>query len=245
MDAPILSLETSGSVGSIAIHAEGRCLATQIVYTANSHAETLGKSIDHLLDITGLKAQNLGAIALSEGPGSFTGLRIGTSTAKGLCYGLDIPLLPVRTHDAMAQSILGWCTPKSIIIPMQDARRMEVYTTVYQVTEAEKQFSILSPTHNLILDQDSYAAYLEQDVQVYFIGDGCAKWQSILTQNEGIKASFIFKSDLTPLAQYIGDLATSHYQQLDKVTGKALAYYTPFYLKPWVGNQTTPKNQVL
>lgn len=230
--ALILSIETSGTAGSVAISQDGQCLGQISLNLANSHAETLGQNIEHLIRIAGKKKSELNAVALSAGPGSFTGLRIGASTAKGLCYGLDIPLIPIPTHEAMAVGLMDFVAEGDILIPMQDARRMEVYATVYQ--KNKEQVNVLRATTNYILDEQSFEAE-RANAKVWFIGDGSKKFSSIINLGKDIVLS-----DYWPSAEFIGLLAENRYQANDGLLVDT-AYYTPFYLKPWVGNQTSPK----
>lgn len=228
----ILSLETSGTAGSVAVIRDAVCLGQVSLHLANSHAETLGQNIDHLLKMVGVAKSELSAIALSAGPGSFTGLRIGTSTAKGLCFGLEIPLIPVETHKALAYAILEFVADGDLIIPMQDARRMEVYATVYQRIGSE--LSVCSETTNYILDEHSFGSE-RNGHKVWFIGDGVSKFSALIDEPR-----HQYLAEQWPTAESVGKIAHQYLLNNERMIFDT-AYYTPFYLKPWVGNQTTPK----
>ena len=147
----ILSIDTSTSVCSVAVHNEGLLLGFKEVYNSNSHSENLNSFIESLLISLNLRYEELNAIAISEGPGSYTGLRIGTSCAKGLCFALDIPLISIKTLEALAMIALDKKNnQEGLYAPMLDARRMEVYTAVYSHKRVEVK-AVLP----LILDENS------------------------------------------------------------------------------------------
>src|ERR1043165_1652616 len=165
----ILSLETSTSVCSVALHHEGRIVAASEIHIEQSHASKLAVLIDEVVKLSGHSMSALKAITISSGPGSYTGLRIGTSTAKGLCYALNIPLIAVDTLYLMAAQINGYNIANAMLCPMIDARRMEVYCFV---TDAELQ--TLQPVEAKVIDESSFQNFLEQG-QVIFFGNGAAK----------------------------------------------------------------------
>jgi len=221
----ILSIETSGPTGSVALVQDGKCLGTNIIYKSFSHSATLGVACEQLLENLGIKTNQLNAIALSNGPGSFTGLRIGASYAKGLCFGLGIPLIPIPTHLVMATQIIPFIAQKSIVIAMQDARRMEVYQTIYEWNG--QQLIELVPCTNYIIEKDGYQQYLANN-PCYFLGDGATKLQNILS----IEESVFSMPSIVPLAETLGLIAE---QKLGTDPVVDLASYVPFYLKPWIG----------
>jgi tRNA threonylcarbamoyladenosine biosynthesis protein TsaB len=128
--AIILSIETSTPTSSIAIHDAGNLVSSQSIHKSKSHSEYLVPSIKYLCETSGIEINEIGAVAISKGPGSYTGLRIGTSTAKGLCYGLEAKLIAVNTLEAMAYGMRKYFAEETMLCPMLDARRMEVYCLV-------------------------------------------------------------------------------------------------------------------
>jgi tRNA threonylcarbamoyladenosine biosynthesis protein TsaB len=160
--------------------------------------------------------------------------------AKGICFALGIPLIPVPTHLVMAQLGLLWVANGAYIIPLQDARRQEVYHTIYQL----QGHSIIevSPCTNHILSEASYAEYLQQQTPVYFVGDGASKWQELWLATNEQSALVYFLPNIKPLAEQVGQLAGV--MLLAGYTAPNIVSYTPNYLKPWVGNQTVPKTPI-
>ncbi|MEL6539162.1 MAG: tRNA (adenosine(37)-N6)-threonylcarbamoyltransferase complex dimerization subunit type 1 TsaB [Bacteroidota bacterium] len=222
----ILSIETATRTCSVALHTETQLLATQTLYVANSHAEMLHQTIEHLLAISARTIQDLEAVAVSNGPGSYTGLRIGFSVAKGLCYALELPLIAIPTLSAMAHGIQPYNTEQALRCPMIDARRMEVYCML-----VDAQDRVLMPLCAMVVDDASFQAYL-QHTPVLFFGDGAAKCRPLLMRHSN--ASFV--EDVTPTAQSIGQLAQKKFQQ---GIFEDLASAVPIYLKPFGGKPST------
>jgi tRNA threonylcarbamoyladenosine biosynthesis protein TsaB len=213
----ILCIETASTNCSVAIGREGKLLALKEDYSRDfSHAERLHIFIDEILKENNLQLQDLDAIAISEGPGSYTGLRIGVSASKGLCYTLDLPLIAVPTLASLASQV----KEKGTVIPMMDARRMEVYTAVFD--EAGEQ---IEATTSKILDENSYASYLEKGT-VYFIGSGVEKFEKIC-----MHPNAIFIRERLPSAGEMVGLATSRYKKGDL---EDIAYFIPYYLKDFI-----------
>ena len=212
----ILSLETSISVCSIAIHHNGILVGHLELHQDNIHAQKLMPAIDSLLRQLGYVTNDLNAIAVSSGPGSYTGLRIGVSTAKGLCYASDIPLIGVDTLDALAYRVHGLVEEQDLIIPMIDARRMEVYQKV-----VTGKMEVISPLEPLVVEGDSFAPYLEQG-KVFFLGDPVRKVQDVV---EHPNARFV---SVLNSAVSVGQIAYKKY--LNKEF-EDLAYFEPNYLK--------------
>jgi len=213
----ILCIETATTNCSVAIAHNGEILAVKEDYNGSySHAEKLHLFIQEILGENNLKLSNLDAVAISTGPGSYTGLRIGVSAAKGLCFSLDIPLISVPTLTALANQV----EQRGIVIPMLDARRMEVYTAVFN---SEKE-QILK-TSAIILGPDSFREYLERD-QVYFIGSGVEKFQKICSHPN---ANFI--ENKLPSAREMVKIAVSKHKISDF---ENVAYFEPFYLKDFI-----------
>ena len=231
----ILCIESSTSVCSAAICKDGEPIKQCISYEGSNHARLLPRYIEELLSFAREQGLSIEAVALSEGPGSYTGLRIGASTAKGLCYGLNIPLIPVPTLDVLceaARKSLCSVSPKdglcsvneAVLIPMIDARRMEVYTKVEGETKAvvvENEESVLCRNSGLAAER-SY----------YYFGDGAEKCSKIFT-----KPNWHFIPGIVPEAQYMGTLAEqiiNHKSQITNHQSIDLAYYEPFYLKEFI-----------
>ena len=220
----ILNIETSTTCCSAAITIDGQSVVSVENLNNANHASELPRFIEQLLATAKHNDWHLDAVALSQGPGSYTGLRIGASTAKGICYGLNIPLIPIDTLQVLCASVPAGRLPENALLcPMLDARRMEVYTALYQQTG--KQLSSISEVQAMIIDADAFAETLAER-PVYFFGNGAAKCEPVITHSN---AHFI--EDIVPQAKYMGVLAEQQEQVLDV---KQMAYYEPFYLKEFV-----------
>lgn len=220
----ILNIETSTTCCSAAITIDGKPVASVEQLANANHASQLPVFIQQLLHEANANDWHLDAVALSQGPGSYTGLRIGASTAKGICYGLNIPLIPVDTLQVLCASVPSGVLPdNALLCPMLDARRMEVYTALYQ--QQGTQLSTISEVQAMIIDADAFAQTLAQQ-PVYFFGNGAAKCQSVITHPN---AHFV--DNVVPQAQCMGRLAEMQHNSLDV---KQMAYYEPFYLKEFV-----------
>jgi tRNA threonylcarbamoyladenosine biosynthesis protein TsaB len=182
-----------------------------------SHAEKLHEFIKDVVEITNIKLTDLNAIAVSKGPGSYTGLRIGVSAAKGLCFALNIPLIAIDTLKSLALSILK---TDGFIIPLLDARRMEVYTAVFDYSG--KQLKEVSAE---IIDENSFAEFLEKD-KVFILGDGAEKCKEIITHKNAV-----FIDDKFPSANEMSKLGFLKYKKNDI---EDVAYFEPFYLKDFI-----------
>ncbi len=213
----ILCIETATTNCSVAIAHNGKTLAVKEDYNGSySHAEKLHLFIQEILEENNLKLSNLDAVAISTGPGSYTGLRIGVSAAKGLCFSLDIPLISVPTLTALANQV----EQQGIVIPMLDARRMEVYAAVFD--SAKEQ---ILKTSAIILEPDSFQEYMERD-QVYFIGSGVEKFQKICRHPN---ANFI--ENKLPSAREMVEIAVFKHKKSDF---ENVAYFEPYYLKDFI-----------
>jgi tRNA threonylcarbamoyladenosine biosynthesis protein TsaB len=213
----ILCIETATTNCSVAIAHNGKTLAVKEDYNGSySHAEKLHLFIQEILGENNLKLSNLDAVAISTGPGSYTGLRIGVSAAKGLCFSLDIPLISVPTLTALANQV----EQPGIVIPMLDARRMEVYAAVFNSGKEQ-----ILKTFAIILEPDSFREYLERD-RVYFIGNGVEKFQKICQHPN---ANFI--ENKLPSAREMVEIAVSKYKISDF---EDVAYFEPYYLKDFI-----------
>ncbi len=223
----ILSIETSTKVCSVALHNQGELLAESTLYVDKSHSEKLAILIKNLLQYAEIEPKNLTAVAIASGPGSYTGLRIGTSTAKGLCFALDIPLIAINTLEAMVYGVAKFSAKDVLLCPMLDARRMEVYSLL-----ATKELDIIQPTEAKIIDEQSYKRELMQS-KIVFFGDGATKCKPLLSQY--VNAFFI---DVQPIsAVHVGILAWEKYQNENF---EDLAYFEPAYLKEF--KAIKPKN---
>ena len=233
----ILCIETSTSVCSAAICKDGKPYKQCISREGSNHARLLPRYIEELLRFAAEQNLSIEAVALSEGPGSYTGLRIGTSTAKGLCYGLNIPLIPVPTLRVLAYAAREKGA-EGILLPMIDARRMEVYTLGEDgkakavVVESEQSLLSNSPKDGLT----GKVGLTPDNEAVFYFGDGAAKCQSVLTNPD-----WHYMPDIVPEAQYVGVLAETISREQSPLINQQLAYYEPFYLKEFIAAQSHVK----
>lgn len=224
----ILQIETATPSCSVALAENGTTIACREINERNIHAEVITCFIDELIKQTAIAYQELDAIAVSSGPGSYTGLRIGVSTAKGLCYALDKPLIAIETLEAMAKGIIDGAWPGvekgMLVCPMIDARRMEVYTAIFD-TEGRK----IKPTAAEIIDSGSFGELLSK-YTVLFFGDGASKCEEALGSNPNAR----FKGDFINSAAHLSGKAFEKFraQQFEDV-----AYFEPFYLKDFIAGK--------
>jgi tRNA threonylcarbamoyladenosine biosynthesis protein TsaB len=213
----ILNIETATKNCSVALAKEGKTiLCKEIAEEGYSHAERLHVFIEEIVKEAGITFSDLAAIAVSQGPGSYTGLRIGVSAAKGLCYALRIPLIAIDTLQTLASQIT---VSDGLIIPMIDARRMEVYSAVFDVNHQNKR-----ETQAEVIDDNSFQGY---DETLYFIGDCAEKCKSVLT-----KHNFVFLENIKyPSAKEMSRLSYEKYKISDTVD---VAYFEPYYLKDFM-----------
>ena len=216
----ILCIETSTNCCSAAITINGEAQAIRANLTGANHASELPVFVEELMSEARAKHWNIDAVALSQGPGSYTGLRIGASLAKGLCYGLNIPLIPVDTLQILCAAAVTEQIPQNALLcPMLDARRMEVYTSLY-TRECARTRDIEAK----IIDEHAFQTELKEQ-PIYFFGNGAGKCQELIQSHNAY-----FMGGILPQAQYMGALA-EHLPQLDI---KQVAYYEPFYLKEFI-----------
>jgi tRNA threonylcarbamoyladenosine biosynthesis protein TsaB len=213
----ILHLETATTVCSVALSFEGKLIVLKEENKGFTHAEHLTIFIEEVMQKGNQSFENIDAIAVSKGPGSYTGLRIGVATAKGLCFGLGKPLLAVNTLSSLAFGASLKHSHAKYLCPMLDARRMEVYTALYHQNLEE-----ISPTEALILNDNSFNEKLLENEMLFF-GDGAAKFQEICKHHHAK-----FDLELQPSAKNMIDSAYEKYQQQ---LFEDLAYFEPFYLK--------------
>ncbi len=225
----ILSIDTSTTVCSAAILRDGEAVAVRVNADGQNHARMLPVFVQELLAEAKQLGLTLDAVALSQGPGSYTGLRIGTATAKGICYALNIPLLPIDTLQVLcAVAHSSRLTAHGYLCPMIDARRMEVYCALYDTAG-----NPLTEVEAKVIDEYAFEEILA-DNEVYFFGDGAAKCQAVITHPN---AHFI--EGIAPLANYMGKLAEEAYRDEQFAD---VAYFDPFYLKEY--QAVVSKNKV-
>jgi tRNA threonylcarbamoyladenosine biosynthesis protein TsaB len=216
--AVILGIETSGDLCSVALFDTNSGLLASIERNEkNIHASALTSLIQQCVTENDITLNQLDAIALSKGPGSYTGLRVGASTAKGLCYALQIPLIAVDTLKVMVRGFIEQNNKASVICPMIDARRMEVFTAVFS-TEAE----IITPVHAEILNEDSFIPWFDKPAA--FIGNGALKMKTF--SKNFINASFY--PEFTAKASF---LVTDALKKWEQKEFEDVALFEPFYLK--------------
>jgi tRNA threonylcarbamoyladenosine biosynthesis protein TsaB len=213
----ILNVETATKNCSVALAKNGKTITCKEIAEQNfSHAEKLHVFIEEILSKNNVQFSDLNAIAVSQGPGSYTGLRIGVSSAKGLCYALNIPMIAIDTLQLLAKQIQ---IEDGIIIPMIDARRMEVFSAFY-----DKNHNQIRKTQAEIIDETSYQEISEK---IHLVGDGIEKFKNTLTDEK-----FVFHSNIVfPSAKEMSELSFEKYKISDFVD---VAYFEPFYLKDFV-----------
>lgn len=216
----ILNIETATKNCSVSLARNGETiLYKEIAEQGYSHAEKLHVFIEEILKESQIDIKLLKAVAVSKGPGSYTGLRIGVSTAKGLCYALGIPLISVDTLAVLAQAVTQ---NNGLIVPMIDARRMEVYSAVF-----DQNYNKIKEVQAEILTENSYSEVTDT---IYIVGDCQEKCKTVLT-----RSNFVFLSEIIfPSAQEMSALSYAKFLQNDF---EDVAYFEPFYLKDFMFNQ--------
>ena len=216
----ILNLETSSTNCSVCLAKDGVILAMKELNSENySHAEKLHVFIEEVMNEAALKMQDLEAIAVSKGPGSYTGLRIGVSAAKGLCYALDVPLVSVSTLKSMASQLKS-VDEDALIIPVLDARRMEVYSAVF-----DNYLNQVRETKSEIIDEQSFEEYIGS-TSVHFLGSGAEKIKGIFNSD-----NLTFHLDVVPSAK---EMALISFDKFKNKDFEDVAYFEPYYLKDFV-----------
>ncbi|WP_437921998.1 tRNA (adenosine(37)-N6)-threonylcarbamoyltransferase complex dimerization subunit type 1 TsaB [Sphingobacterium sp. LRF_L2] len=226
-DIYILQIETATAVCSVALSKNGEHIASVEADEPNLHASRLTLFIEEVISSANITLSSLAAIAVSMGPGSYTGLRIGVSTAKGLCYGLDIPLLAINTLDAMAVGFTDF-SQADILVPMIDARRMEVYTANYN-TKGERISDVVAA----IIDESSFDNESLAANYVLF-GSGADKFQELFSNHSRVRIAPGFSNS----ASFLGSTA---FEKFQRQQFEDLIYFEPFYLKDFIA--TTPKKR--
>lgn len=221
-----LLIETATQVCSVVLASEGRILARRDSDVPNAHSTRLSVFIQEVLDENRLTPRDLGAVCVSAGPGSYTGLRIGVSSAKGICYALGIPLVSVPTLLSMAALYYRQHPEyKGLVCPMIDARRMECYTMV-----VAPSLDVLRPTAADVITEGIFDEYLNRG-EVTFIGDGAAKTRPLLGNHPNARFDDSFRLS----AEGMIDLAA---QRLAEGKTEDVAYFEPFYLKDFVAKKS-------
>ncbi len=222
----ILNIDTSTNVCSVAVSQDGACIFDKEDHSGPNHAERLGAFVDEALSFIDNHAIPLDAVAVSCGPGSYTGLRIGVSMAKGICYGRDIKLIGVPTLELLCVPVLLRelvTDDDALLCPMLDARRMEVYAQLF-----DRSLHEVRPIHADIVEADTYAEYLDRHT-IYFFGNGAEKCRDVITHPNarfigGIEA---LAKNMLPLAE----------RRMAEERFEDVAYFVPFYLKDFVAKQ--------
>lgn len=221
----LLCIETATEVCSVAVFEDAKCISLKEIATGNQHASQLAILIQEAIKEANLTLKQLDAVVVSKGPGSYTGLRVGVSTAKGICFALNKPLIAINTLTSMAFAYIEQAKPKDgLICPMIDARRMEVYTALYSTDGTE-----VMATEAKIIDQDSFKEQVNSTIM--FIGNGAEKCKGLLTSPQTIFETKFYCSAV--------GLGTLGLRAFNDGRFENVAYFEPYYLKDFVG--TTAK----
>lgn len=228
----LLLIETATESCSVAVSCGDKIVAEKYTDLPRTHASLLAKFIKDILEENNLTVPDLCAVAVSEGPGSYTGLRVGVSCAKGLCYGANIPLIGINTLEIIAQCAIdnNLVKPGYLIAPMIDARRMEVYTALF-----DSNGMPVTPTEAKILDAGSYSSEL-QESPVLFTGNGASKFEKLLKEEPHLQ---VYETNARFMEQkpHASGMRVAAYRQFKKKEFKDCAYFEPFYLKDFVAGK--------
>lgn len=224
----ILHIETATRVCSCSLSTNGELVFNRESYAEQSHAALLGVFVEEAINFARQNNIQIHAISVSSGPGSYTGLRIGVSEAKGLAYGLDAKLIAIPTLKLLASIVCKNVDSETLLCPMIDARRMEVYTSVYDTS-----LNMIEPTTAKIIDSESFMNLLPHH-KIAFFGDGAFKCKDLITHPNAL-----FIPDIHPLASGMIDLSLAAY---NSASFENIAYFEPFYLKDFVA--TKSKNKI-
>lgn len=225
----ILSIDTSTRGCSVSVHTDSGMLAGYDLYTDRSSSAMLTTLIKTSIEHAGYALSDIDAIAIAKGPGSYTGLRVGVSTAKGLCYALDKPLIAINTLAAMSLQINPFFKGH-LLCPMIDARRMEVYAAVFDDSNA-----FVWPTQAIIMKEDSFTDLLK-DNKIVFFGDGAAKCKPLLADHPN---AVFPDSEIRPSAKTVGELAVNAFKnnQFENISS-----FEPYYLKDFMSPPPRKQN---
>lgn len=224
----ILCLETATPVCSVALNESCCTIGLRETEVQNAHSEKITNFIREVMETAKIDYRQLDAVAVSKGPGSYTGLRIGVSTAKGICYATDLPLMAIDTLEAMAYGLKaklgGQIAENDLLIPMIDARRMEVYAAVF-----DANLNKTKDTEAVVMDENSFAD-LRKDHRLWLFGDGAPKLSKLFENQKNICIIDGFK----PSAAYMRPLAEKALKERQFVD---VAYFEPFYLKDFIAGK--------
>ncbi len=228
----ILLIETAADSCSAAISEGADIIASRFVGEPRQQASMLAVIIRECLQEASMTINDCAAVAVSSGPGSYTGLRVGVSTAKGLCFGSGIPLIGIDTLEIIAQGAINSCrpAPDALVVPMLDARRMEVFTAGFS-SSCEK----ISDTRAMILDETSFTDEFKKYSSVIFAGDGAPKFMDILT-SRGISNAVMSQNRLCAM-----DMALPALRAFEAGRFEDVAYFEPFYLKEYIAASPSKK----
>ena len=231
----ILCLETATPVCSVALNESCCTIALRDTEGQNAHSEKITNFIREVMEVAEIDYKQLDAVAVSKGPGSYTGLRIGVSTAKGICYAANLPLMAIDTLEAMAYGMkakLGsQITDNDLLIPMIDARRMEVYAAIF-----DANLNKINDTAALVIDENSFEELLKEH-RLWLFGDGAPKLKKVFENQPNLSIIDGFK----PSAAFMLPLADKALREHDFVD---VAYFEPFYLKDFVAGKPHVKGLV-
>lgn len=228
----ILNIESSTNICSVCISHDTQLLSIREA-ASNNHASQITVFIQECLKESNIKITDLEAVAISNGPGSYTSLRVGISTAKGICYGLGIPLIAIDTLSSLAWAAYNELKNDTYIYsPMIDARRMEVYCSLFEIQE--NQLNELTPMSPIIIDEQSFKRYYEMGKRLVFVGNGAMKCANVLPSDSSI---FL---DIECSSKFLIPFSIAKFKIKNFVD---IAYHTPEYLK--APNITTPKNGLI
>lgn len=211
----ILNIDTAAKEAGVSLASEGKVLQARTNGQSLDHAGWIHTAIRELMQ-AGITLSDIQAVAVVAGPGSYTGLRVGMATAKGLCYALNIPLISLNTLTIMAHATVDDISPAQLLCPMVDARRLEVFTALYDAS-----LHTLLPPCALILDENSFSAWLKEH-EIIFFGNGSSKWKQMVQHENAIFRNISY----TP-----GDTAAVSYDAFERHAFSELAYTEPIYLK--------------
>lgn len=252
----MLLIETSAELCSVALAEDGKVLSLRVSDTPHSHASLTAVFVDEVLRENSVTVRDCSAVAVSSGPGSYTGLRVGSSTAKGLCYGAGIPLIAVPTLEILAHKALASLQEEynsnasalpsfSAVVPLIDARRNEVYTAVFNPDGSQR-----TQTQALVLTPESFSDLLSV-WPVVFVGDGAEKCRRILlgeaggassADQAGVPSTALAQSRFLAYNPLASDMAALALERFKQGQFENIAYFEPFYLKDFVA--TTPKHKL-
>jgi len=227
--ALILNIETSTEVCSVALAKDGKIISHREDTKGLNHAKLLAPFIDEIIKEAGITSKELDAVAVSIGPGSYTGLRIGVSMTKGLCFGISKPAIAVPTLQPLAKVVATKLQRDALYCPMIDAKRMEVYTALFNKDNKE-----ILETSAKIITEDSFKEYLEKE-KIIFFGNGSKKVKNLISSSN---AEFL--DDILPSADYMVAISEKMYNDQEFVD---IAYFEPKYLKNFI--TTLPKQSII